>query len=167
MIVNSIRKVKEIEHLQVLKLWEDSVRASHDFITETDIEDYRERISNSLINMELFCIEKAEEMQGFIALANYKIQLLFVHPKVYRQGIGKNLIDFAIQHHQACMVDVNAQNTRAVSFYKSLGFEVYQKFPNDGAGKPYPVWSLRLNHIKSKENIWQDWKNKLASILKL
>lgn len=167
MIGNGIRKVKEMEHLQVLKLWEDSVRASHDFITEMDIEDYRIMISNSLNNMQIFCIEKADQMQGFIALANNKIQLLFVHPEFYRQGIGKSLIDFAIKHHRVWMVDVNAQNERAVSFYLSLGFEVYQKFPTDGAGKSYPVWSLRLNKINSLKNIWQKWNNKLVSVLKL
>ncbi|WP_051666538.1 GNAT family N-acetyltransferase [Pedobacter sp. R20-19] len=167
MIGNGIRKVKQMEHQQVLKLWEDSVRASHDFITETDIDDYRIMISNSLHNMQIFCMEKADRMQGFIALTNYKIQLLFVHPEFYRQGIGKSLIDFAIKNHQVWMVDVNAQNERAVSFYLSLGFEVYQKFPTDGAGKSYPVWSLRLNKINSVKNILQKWSSKLVSALKL
>jgi len=166
MMGNSIRRIREKEHHQVLRLWEDSVRASHDFITETDIEDYRELISNSLINMELFCIEKADQMQGFIALANYKIQLLFVHPKFYRQGIGKSLIDFAIQNYQVYMVDVNAQNTRAVLFYQSLGFEVYQKFPHDNAGKPYPIWSLRLSrHLAGKQK-WMGWRNMFSSLFK-
>lgn len=159
--------VKTPEYAEVLKLWENSVRASHDFITATDINDYKVLISNSLLNMEVFCIKQADQIQGFIALADRKIQLLFVHPDVFNTGIGKKLMQFAIQHRHAQRVDVNAQNKRAVSFYLNLGFEIDEKFPADAAGKPYPVWSLRLNQIHSAKNIWQKWRNKLASIIEL
>ena len=158
MIGNEIRMVKTSEHAEVLKLWENSVRASHDFITETDIEDYRLLISNSLWGMEVFCVENANQMQGFIALADRKVQLLFVRPDVFGQGIGKKLMHFAIQHWQAWMVDVNAQNKRAVMFYLSLGFEIHEKFPVDGAGKPYPVWSLKLPEHMANHNTWKSWK---------
>lgn len=162
----NIRPIVQAEHASVLQLWEESVRASHDFITEKDIDHYRQMITKSLENLHLFAVHEGNQMQGFIALSNYKIQLLFVHPNAFRKGFGKRLIQFAIQEHQAWLVDVNAQNEQALSFYLNLGFKVYHKFPNDGAGKPYPVWSLRLKRKLSGRQTWKGWRNMFSSLFK-
>jgi len=162
----NIRPVEAAEHQDILMLWEDSVRASHDFITEADIDEYRLRISSSLPNLTVFCIEAEGLIQGFIALSDHKIQLLFVHPRAFRKGFGKRLIAFGIEKHKAWLVDVNAQNQNALSFYLSLGFKVYHKFANDGAGKPYPVWSLRLNRMYRNKQQWREFRKKLSTFFK-
>ncbi|MFW0718209.1 GNAT family N-acetyltransferase [Pedobacter sp. N23S346] len=162
----AIRSILKSEHASVLQLWEESVRASHDFITEKDIDHYRKLISDSLVNLDLFGVEEADQLQAFIALSNHKIQLLFVRPDAFRRGFGKCLIQFAVKEHGAWLVDVNAQNERALSFYLSLGFEVYQKFPHDSAGKPYPVWSLRLSRHLAGRKKWMGWRNMFSSLFK-
>ncbi|MFD2287014.1 GNAT family N-acetyltransferase [Pedobacter petrophilus] len=162
----NIRPIKPNEHTRVLQLWEESVRASHDFITEKDIGHYRKMIAESLVNLKLFAVDEADQMQGFIALSDHKIQLLFVHPNAFRRGFGKRLIQYAVQEHRARLVDVNAQNGQAMSFYLSLGFRVYDKFPNDGAGKPYPVWSLRLKRNFNRKQRWNGWRKILFSLFR-
>ncbi len=162
----NIRPILPTEHSSVLQLWEESVSASHDFITKKDIDHYKEMIAESLVNFELFAVDEGDEMQGFIALSNQKIQMLFVHPNAFRRGFGKRLIQYAVQVHRAWLVDVNAQNEQALSFYLSMGFRIYHKFPNDSAGKPYPVWSLRLKRNLSGKQRWKAWRKLLSSLFR-
>lgn len=166
-VLVNIRPGKIAEHAEILTLWEDSVRASHDFITEADIDDYRKLIADRLPDLKLFCLEEAGRLQAFIAISNRKIQLLFVHPRAFRQGFGKHLTHFAIQQHHVWMVDVNAQNERAVSFYLNMGFHVHEKFATDGLNKPYPVWELRLNKIRDDHQKWMVWKKKVVSLFQI
>lgn len=140
-----IRKVANAEHPQILELWERSVRKSHDFLNEQDIIDYRVLMeAQYLRRIKLYAAEENGVMKGFIGLSGSQIRLLFISPDSLRMGFGKKLLNFAIREKQMTQVDVNGQNTAAYRFYYSAGFRIVQKYPFDGAGKPYPVWSLKL-----------------------
>ena len=41
-------------------------------------------------------------------------------------------------------VDVNEQNPQALGFYQHYGFEVIDRSPLDGSGKPYPILHMAL-----------------------
>lgn len=130
---------------ELLAVWEASVRATHDFLSEKDIQAYKALIGGQYLHsLELFCIKEENSIVGFIGLQGRLIQMLFIHPKYVAKGLGKALVNFAISKHGATEVDVNEQNTKALGFYKSLGFEVVDRFEIDDAGKPYPVLSMSL-----------------------
>jgi putative acetyltransferase len=130
---------------ELLALWEASVRATHDFLGEGDIQTYKRLIRDDYFqSLDLYCVKKDQRIAGFIGLQTHLIQMLFVHPNFMKQGIGKSLVDFAITEHQVTEVDVNEQNTQALGFYRSLGFEAFNRFETDDAGKPFPILSLRL-----------------------
>lgn len=141
----SISKSTKKDHCELIKLWEASVRYSHDFLNEKDIEQYRFLIHDYYFDqMKLYHIANKDEILGFIGIQKQNIQLLFVAPQHVGNGIGSALIDFAIGKHKASAVDVNEQNIKALKFYLKVGFTVTERSARDAAGKPYPVLSMQL-----------------------
>ena len=136
---------KTEDHNELILLWELSVRATHDFLSEDDIVAYKALIKGQYLKtLDLYCSIDGGIKTGFVGLQGNLIQMLFVHPAHMAKGIGKALVHFAVTRHGANEVDVNEQNTKALGFYKSLGFEAFDRFETDDAGKPYPILSLSL-----------------------
>ncbi|MEJ7557848.1 MAG: GNAT family N-acetyltransferase [Pedobacter sp.] len=130
---------------ELLVLWEASVRATHDFLKEADIQVYKKLIGDKYLqSLDLYCILKEHRIAGFIGLQGELIQMLFVHPDFMKQGLGRTLVNFAVLEHHVTEVDVNEQNTSALAFYRNLGFEPFDRFESDDAGKPFPILSLSL-----------------------
>lgn len=146
MFFKSIRLVKKSGYPVLIKIWEESVRATHHFLTEDDIVHYRHKILTEYFDMvKLFGYFINNKIVGFIGINGDMLQMLFVHPEAMGKGVGKSLVNFAIKKKGINNVDVNEQNEQAVGFYKYLGFEVENRFEVDDAGKPYPILSMRLN----------------------
>ncbi len=127
-------------------LWEASVRATHDFLTEEDILFFKPLILEQYLKaVRLYCSKNAQgTITGFIGVAEHKVEMLFITPGVRGKGIGKALLHFAINELQATAVDVNEQNIQAVGFYLHEGFEVVERSATDSMGKPFPVLHLSL-----------------------
>jgi putative acetyltransferase len=70
--------------------------------------------------------------------------MLFVHPKEMRKGIGKSLVDYAIDELKIKKIDVNEQNKNAFKFYKKYGFIVYERTDKDSEEKNYPILKMQL-----------------------
>ncbi|RZM28482.1 MAG: GNAT family N-acetyltransferase, partial [Pedobacter sp.] len=134
-----ISKAQTDDYDELIHLWEESVRATHKFLSEKDIADYKLLIYDYYFDTQnLYYLKDEAKIQGFIGLNDDFIQMLFVRPDLIGQGIGKTLIDFAVEEHGAKTVDVNEQNVNAVGFYQKLGFHVVERSEMDAAGKPYP-----------------------------
>ncbi|MEB0141341.1 GNAT family N-acetyltransferase, partial [Undibacterium sp. CCC2.1] len=71
----------------------------------------------------------------------------FIDPEYRGQGIGKLLLNHAIDHFHADRLDVNEQNHQARGFYLKLGFEVIGREELDGMGQPYPLLHMRLKLV--------------------
>lgn len=134
------------DYFQITELWEASVRASHDFLGEADIQFFKPLILNEYLDaVDLFCVKDKEgEIAGFIGLVEDKVEMLFVHPSSFGKGIGKFLMQFAIREKGVVKVDVNEQNPRAVDFYRYMGFQVISRSETDGLGKPFPILAMKL-----------------------
>lgn len=133
------------DYVEITEVWEASVRATHTFLTEEDIQYYKPLILNEYLKaVTLFCTSENGVITGFIGLYEDKIEMLFVRPDYRGKGIGKALLDFAISKHKACKVDVNEQNEQAVGFYEYLGFKTVKREPLDPNGKPFPILSMEL-----------------------
>lgn len=89
--------------------------------------------------------DKDGEILGFSGSADEKLEMLFVAPSSRGYGVGKSLLNHAISEKSVRLVDVNEQNGQAVAFYQHFGFEVFDRSPVDGQGKPYPLLHMRLN----------------------
>ncbi|MBL4677066.1 MAG: acetyltransferase [Mucilaginibacter sp.] len=141
----NIRQPQLAEYPLLVELWEASVRATHHFLTEKDIEFYRPLVATCLPMLKVHCVDANERIKGFIATGEQMIQALFIHPDARGKGVGKKLIDFAITDLNIVKVDVNEQNEQAVGFYEYLGFKIIGRSKLDGAGKPYPILNMELN----------------------
>jgi putative acetyltransferase len=145
-INTAIEKVQPSDFGQITDVWEVSVRATHHFLQEKDIQYFKPLILNEYLwHVDLFCIRnEKQQIAGFIGTAGNKIEMLFIHPETRGKGIGKKLLNYAIQLLQATEVDVNEQNEQAVGFYLHAGFEVVSRSETDSLGKPFPILHLVL-----------------------
>ena len=141
----TIDKLHADNYPEILQVWELSVRASHDFLNEADIQIYKSIIaSNYLDELRLFGIHQDHQLLGFIGVSHISIGLLFVLPETHGMGIGLALVNYVYQHLYITEVDVNEQNTKAYDFYRHLGFKVTERSATDAIGKPFPVLSMKL-----------------------
>src|SRR5262249_706238 len=130
----TISEVQAEDFPRVVEVWEASVRVTHHFVSETDIEFFRPLVREALPNVpDLVCVRDTDNhVMGFIGVAGTEIDMLFVHPDWRGQGIGRRLIRYAVDERGAKTVDVNEQNEQAVGFYLRMGFNVEGRSEEDG-----------------------------------
>jgi putative acetyltransferase len=135
------------EFTRVVEVWEASVRATHHFVTEANIQFFKPLVRKALAAMAaLACVRDDEgQVAGFIGVACGKVEMLFLAPSYRGQGGGRRLLRYAVTRLGARTVDVNEQNEQAVGFYLRMGFEVVGRSELDGTGKPYPLLHLQLS----------------------
>ncbi|MDE1461666.1 GNAT family N-acetyltransferase [Spartinivicinus poritis] len=139
--------VDKTEYIEIVNVWEASVRATHEFLTEADIKFFKPKILNEYLQAveNLWCVKNRQEhIIGFVGVADDNIEMLFISPGNRGKGIGKLLTSYAVEQLGANKVDVNEQNTQAVGFYERLGFKVVSRSEVDGLGKPYPLLHMQL-----------------------
>ena len=146
-----VHPVETSDHPRIMEVWEASVRATHDFISEADLQCFKPLVRGVLPRMSLTCARAASgEVVGFIGTTGAKIDLLFIHPDWRGLGLGRRLIRHAVSLG-AATVDVNEQNEQALGFYLRMGFGIAGRSERDGLGKPYPILHLRLEHPEAAE----------------
>lgn len=129
---------------KLLTLWVESVRVTHGFLSESDIEKLKPYVIEGLTYItHLYIAGTDDEPVAFIGIQDEKIEMLFVSPRQFRRGFGKQLVDIAIKNHQATFVDVNEQNPKAKAFYESLGFTEVGRTETDEQGNPFPIIKMR------------------------
>lgn len=133
------------EYPRVVEVWEASVRATHDFVTEADITAFRPIVRDALPRLEVLVGVRSDdgEVAGFLGANGHEVEMLFIHPAFRGQGGGTRLLDYAVDILGATMLDVNEQNPQALGFYLARGFEVVGRSERDGLGKPYPLLHMR------------------------
>ncbi|MFV3076460.1 acetyltransferase [Niveispirillum fermenti] len=122
-------------------VWRAAVDATHGFVAPADLDFYENLLLTLYLPQVPVWLATLEDgtATGFMGLTGPKIDALFVHPAFHRTGVGRRLIDHAASLHAQLLVDVNAQNPGAVTFYRTLGFRVVGRSPIDHGGKPYPL----------------------------
>lgn len=56
----------------------------------------------------------------------------------------KILIRRTIDECKIRYVDVNEQNPNALTFYKKMGFQVFERTETDELGNPFPILKMKL-----------------------
>lgn len=142
---NKILEFGKENYEELRDIWEKSVRATHDFLSEKDIENIKEQIYTYFGYVKIFGMkDENDKITGFIGISDDKIEMLFVDPKHFKKSIGKELINFIVEKMNISLVDVNEQNNGAFEFYKKMGFEVISRDEFDNMGNPFPILHLKL-----------------------
>ena len=146
---HQISKVNKHDYLELIDVWEKSVRATHNFLPDNEIKQLKPLILDNYFDAVILKQIKntEDEIIGFSGVAEHKIEMLFVAPSAQGQGVGSELLHYAIEHQRVTKVDVNEQNPRAEGFYKKMGFHVVSRSDLDGQGKPYPILHMELANI--------------------
>ncbi len=66
---------------RVVEVWEASVRATHHFVSEADIQIFKPMVRDALPEMPaLACVhDDSYHVAGFIAVQDGKVEMLFLH----------------------------------------------------------------------------------------
>lgn len=141
--INPERTDKLIDTLT--KLWEASVRSTHHFLTEDDIQKLTLFVKTGLSGIETLVVA-SENLNpiAFIGIEAGKIEMFFVSPDYFGKGVGRQLAELAISQYEVQYVDVNEQNPQAMGFYEHLGFEVFERTEFDEQGNPFPILKMKL-----------------------
>ena len=135
------------QYPQLLELWEQSVRASHHFLNDEQVLKIRQQIiqHSYFAQVQLFHVEHQQQILGFMGIAGSKLEMLFISPLAFRQGIGSQLLQHALALG-VTEVDVNEHNPNAIAFYLKHGFEIISRSETDSEGNPYPILHLQLKN---------------------
>jgi len=134
---------------RVVAVWEASVRATHHFLTEANIQFLKSLVADDLAQVEILAgVRDGDgEVVGFMGVEGAEVGALFIHPEWRGQGIGRRLLTYAVETLGATELDVNEQNDQAVGFYRRMGFDVVGRSPVDGLGQPFPLLHLRVSSL--------------------
>ena len=133
----------------LLNIWEESVRATHHFLSDAEVLQIKEYVPQALKGVEHLIVaeSESEEPIAFMGTENDRLEMLFLSPAQRGKGLGKQLIQYGILNYGIQEVTVNEQNPQAVGFYEHLGFETYKRTDFDEEGNPYPLlYMKRGNH---------------------
>ncbi|MBO0451302.1 GNAT family N-acetyltransferase [Enterococcus sp. MJM16] len=150
----------------LLAIWESSVAATHTFLTTEDIEALKPEVKKGLLMIDQLYGYYEQQLVGFIGVENEKVEMLFVDAKNRGQGIGKKLLQYAIDLLNIKYVDVNEQNEQGFGFYQHMGFQVMNRSELDNQGNAFPILHLKLrSHSMRFEEIISNKKEFLDLLL--
>lgn len=131
---------------RIFEVWESSVRATHDFLAENDIQALVPLVEQGLAQFgPIQCVrDGAGDAYAFMGVEAGKIEMLFVHADHRGRGAGRRLVEYALDELGATRVDVNEQNGAAKGFYERLGFVVTGRSELDASGNPFPILHMAL-----------------------
>lgn len=129
----------------LLDVWENSVRATHHFLSDAEVKRIKEYVPHALNKVEHLIIAcKEDTVIAFMGIENQRLKMLFILSEKRGKGIGKCLLQWGIQKCGVQELTVNEQNPQAVGFYEHLGFETYKRTDCDEEGNPYPLLYMKL-----------------------
>lgn len=132
---------------RLLSVWESSVRATHLFLSDAEIEDIKKYVPQALDEVAHLVIAEDGENRpvAFMGIEDGTLEMLFVSAEERGKGFGKRLIEYGIENHAVTRLAVNEQNPQAKGFYGHMGFRVYKRTDFDEQGNPYPLLYMKLS----------------------
>lgn len=150
----NIRPAMLADREVLLDVWLRSVRATHAFVPEQEIQSMIPQVQDYLAagDTEFWVdCDDAETIMGFMGMSGSKMESLFLAPEFQRRGAGRRLVRHAQARHGELTVDVNEQNSAARAFYEACGFVVEGRSELDEQGRPYPLLHMRWIAEQSKK----------------
>lgn len=131
---------------KLIAVWEASVKATHLFLSDSEILSIKEYVPQALKSVDKLIIAENEEEKpiAFMGIENETLEMLFIAPSERGHGLGKLLLQYGISNYKVNRLTVNEQNPQAKGFYEHMGFHVYKRTDYDEQGNPYPLLYMRL-----------------------
>lgn len=131
---------------QLLHVWENSVKATHLFLSVHEIEIIKKYVPQALEDISHLIVAENENKLpvAFMGIEGQRLEMLFVLSEERGKGLGKKLIQYGIEKYSINELTVNEQNPLAKGFYEHMGFHVYKRTEHDEQGNPYPLLYMKL-----------------------
>lgn len=141
----AIRGYRAVDMEALSAIWFDASRIAHPFIGETRLREQRVLIETIYLpQAETLVAVHRGDPAGFISLMDDFIGGLFVCPRHQGAGIGRTLIEHAIESREQLQLEVYTANTGACAFYRSLGFVETGRRQSDDQGLPFENAQMTL-----------------------
>ncbi|MFR5133297.1 MAG: N-acetyltransferase [Terrisporobacter sp.] len=144
-----IRKLNEADIDKVMDIWMKSTIKAHDFISKEYWQNNYNTVKEVYIPMsETFVYKDAQGIKGFISEINNEfIGALFVDIDFQGNGIGKQLIDYAVSKYGKLQLTVYKENKKSVEFYINRGFKIIEEQINDDSKHVEYIMEKSLSRI--------------------
>lgn len=112
---------------QLLEIWEDSVRATHHFLSDAEVNQIKKYVPQALTGVKHLIVAENEIgiPVAFMGTQDHRLEMLFISSKERGKGIGKQLFP------------------KAIGFYEHMGFTTYKRTDHDEEGNPYPLLYMK------------------------
>ena len=86
---------------KLLEIWEDSVKATHLFLSSEEIENIKKYVPKALKKVgHLVIIEDENNIPiAFMEIEDKKLEMLFVKNNKRGKGLGKKLLNYGIENY--------------------------------------------------------------------
>ena len=144
-----IRKLNEADIDKVMDIWMKSTIKAHDFISKEYWQNNYNTVKEVYIPMsETFVYKDVQGIKGFISVINNEfIGALFVDIDFQGNGIGKQLIDYAVSKYGKLQLAVYKENKKSVEFYINRGFKIIEEQINDDSKHVEYILEKSLSRI--------------------
>lgn len=130
---------------QLVSVWKDSVRTTHLFLSDAEIEKIQTYVPSALHDVEHLIVaeKKSGKPIAFMGITGNRLEMLFLSSAERGNGLGRQLLEYGIHHYDIREVTVNEQNLQATGFYLHMGFGIYKRSDLDEEGNPYPLLYMK------------------------
>ena len=144
-----IRKLNEADIDKVMDIWMKSTIKAHDFISKEYWQNNYNTVKEVYIPMsETFVYKDVQGIKGFISVINNEfIGALFVDIDFQGNGIGNQLIDYAVSKYGKLQLAVYKENKKSVEFYINRGFKIIEEQINDDSKNVEYIMEKSLSRI--------------------
>ncbi|HEY9879202.1 MAG TPA: GNAT family N-acetyltransferase [Leptolyngbyaceae cyanobacterium] len=119
----TIRPYRPSDQTELLDVWFRAASIAHSFLPAEHFDQERITIASQYLPVaETWVYEHQEKVFGFISLLDQSVGGFFVDPAMQGQGLGRALMNHAVQMKSCLDVEVFEQNMIGRRFYKNYGF---------------------------------------------
>lgn len=115
---------------QIREIFQCSYQVEAELLNAVNFPPLQRKLSDFINSTsEFYAYYKSNFIAGVVEVKNQKdlthIQSLVVHPKYFRQGIGKKLVQFILEKYMATIftVETGLKNYPAIKLYRSFNFQ--------------------------------------------
>ena len=120
----------------VVSVWRAATALAHPFLADAFVTQEADNLRNIYVHIaETWVLEEDGEPVGFIALIGDEIAGLFLQPSCHGRGLGRALVDHAVDLRGPLRVEVFERNAIGRRFYERYGFVEVGSYRHEGSSE--------------------------------
>ncbi len=109
---------------------------AHPFLTQEFQDSEAENVRNVYPQFARIWVKVVDgDVIGFIALIENEVGAIFLAPEHHGKGIGREMMDFAVERKGAVTLEVFKQNAIGRKFYDKYGFRTTREAVHEPSGQ--------------------------------